>query len=271
MVELAIKIIDKNQNVKLQNTGENEVTLIYTSEYVPGDIIRIESSVKNLHVILQVDDALGPAFVYVVGDVNYNVPFGDKRISYSPKVFCGSKHYLYARVATRDEIKAYRNLALNVADQPGETDCYPHAAANVETRGEAVFAARNAIDGVVANASHGEWPFQSWGINRQDDATIMIDFGRRIVADRIILYTRADFPHDNWWTQVTLSFSDGSCIDWQLKKSHKPHLLNFEKKIITWVRLSNLIKSDDPSPFPALSQIEVYGTVFEEVQAVQIR
>lgn len=44
-----------------------------------------------------------------------------------------------------------RNLAKNVMDQHGETNCYPHASANVETRGEAVFAARNAIDGV-----HGE-------------------------------------------------------------------------------------------------------------------
>ena len=264
MAELTLKIIDKDQNVKLQNTGENEVTLAYTSEYEPGDVIRLESSVKNLNILLQIDDALGPAFVYITGDVNYNVPFGEKRISYSPKVFCGSKHYLYARVATGDEIGVYRNLALNVADQHGETNCYPHAAANVETRGEAVFAARNAIDGVVANTSHEEWPFQSWGINRQEDATILVDFGRKIETDKIILYTRADFPHDNWWTQVTLSFSDGTSIDWQLEKSQKPHKLTFQKKITTLVRLSNLIKSDDPSPFPALSQIEVYGREFEE-------
>ena len=32
------------------------------------------------------------------------------------------------------------------------------------------------------------------------------------------------------------------------------------KKGITWVRLEELIKADDPSPFPALTQIEVYGT-----------
>lgn len=27
-----------------------------------------------------------------------------------------------------------------------------------------------------------------------------------------------------------------------------------------WLKLSHLIKADDPSPFPALTQIEVYGT-----------
>ncbi len=33
-----------------------------------------------------------------------------------------------------------------------------------------------------------------------------------------------------------------------------------EKKNISWIRLKDLIKSEDPSPFPALTQIEVYGT-----------
>ena len=82
-----------------------------------------------------------------------------------------------------------------------------------------------------------------------------------IEADKVIMFTRADFPHDNWWTQVTLTFSDGSSIDWPLEKSRFAHVLTFEKKKITWVELSNLMKADDPSPFPALTQLEVYGTV----------
>lgn len=60
-----------------------------------------------------------------------------------------------------------------------------------------MFAARNAIDGVVANDSHGRWPYESWGINMQDDAELTLDFGRAVDFDRIVLYTRADFPHDN--------------------------------------------------------------------------
>jgi hypothetical protein len=38
--------------------------------------------------------------------------------------------------------------------------------------------------------------------------------------------------------------------------------MSFEirKKGIEWIKLGNLIKADDPSPFPALTQIEVYGT-----------
>ena len=37
------------------------------------------------------------------------------------------------------------------------------------------------------------------------------------------------------------------------------HVLTFPEKEIQWIELCSLIKADDPSPFPALSQIEVYG------------
>ena len=84
---------------------------------------------------------------------------------------------------------------------------------------------------------------------------------RMIETDKVVMFTRADFPHDNWWTQVTLTFSDGTSIDWELTKSRFAHTLTFEKKQITWVQMNHMIKADDPSPFPALTQLEVYGTV----------
>ncbi len=264
MAVLALKVLDKNGNTICVSNGDDYVSLVCTAEYAEGDRIVLETSEKNIHVVLQMDDAMGPAFVYITDNISYQIPFGEKRICYSPKVFYGNRHYLYARIAREDEIKAYRNLALNVYDQHGETNCYPHATANVETRGESVFAAHNAIDGVCENRSHGEWPYESWGINRQKDAQMSVDFGHEVETDKIVLYTRADFPHDSWWKQVTLSFSDGTSITWDLEKSSLPHVLEFEKKRITWVRLGNLIKADDPSPFPALSQIEVYGTIVEK-------
>jgi hypothetical protein len=178
-------------------------------------------------------------------------------------VFSGSLHLLWARAATMDEINEYKNLALNVMDQHEADGSYPHASANVETRGEAVFAARNAIDGVRENHSHGNWPYQSWGINRQDDARMRLDFGRKVLIDKIVLYTRSDFPHDNWWKQVTLQFSDGSEFKWDLQKSDRAHLIKIKKREVTWLELCDLIKSDDPSPFPALTQLEVYGTEAE--------
>lgn len=256
---LTLKVLDKNDKTICVSHGEDSVDLVCTAEYKEGDRIVLETSRKNIHVFLQVDDALGAAFCYITDNVSFYVPFGEKRICYSPKVFTGNRHYLYARIAREDEIEAYRNLALNVCDQHGDTNCYPHATANVETRGESVFAARNAIDGVTANLSHGEWPYESWGINRNPDAEMKLDFGRDVEIDKIVLYTRADFPHDSWWKEVTISFSDGTELVQKLEKSIKPHIIEIDKKKISWLTLSKLIKADDPSPFPALTQIEVYG------------
>lgn len=256
---LTLRVSDKDNHVICEGSGENFVDLVCCRIYEEGDRIELLSTEKNQYINWQVDDALGSAFVYITDNVSYDIPFGEKRVSYSPKVFSGDRHYIYAEAARQDEIEAYRNLALNPADQHKDVPCYPHATANVETRGESVFAAKNAIDGVRANLSHGEWPYQSWGINRQDDAAMKVDFGRKIRTDKVVLYTRCDFPHDNWWVRGTLRFSDGSNMDFPLEKSTKGQVITFPEKEITWVELCNLIKADDPSPFPALTQIEVYG------------
>ena len=259
VAELTLQAVDREGNIIASCSGEDFVDLVCKHHFQEGDRIHLASSEYPVYLNWQVDDGLGAAFVYLTGEVFYEIPFGEQRVSYSPKAFYGDRHYLYAELASAEEIGYYRNLALNPADQRMEVPCFPHASANVETRGEATFAARNAIDGVRANLSHGSWPYQSWGINQQDDAVLKVDFGRMIRTDKVVLYTRSDFPHDNWWVQVTLMFSDGSALDFPLEKSTKAHVLAFPEKETAWVKLGRLIKADDPSPFPALSQMEVYG------------
>lgn len=260
MAELELRIVDKNGKILFGQRGADEVNVVYEKAYQEGDCIELELSDKNQYVWLQLDDALGKSLVYLTGNVSYHIPFAEKRTNLSPKAFWGDRHLLSAKIAKDYEIRHYRNLAYNVCDQHLIENLYPHATANVETRGEAVFAVQNAIDGVTANISHGDWPYESWGINRQDDAKMRIDFGRRVCIDRLILYTRADFPHDNWWEQVSFSFSDGSSLDMKMEKSTKPHEITFPQKEITWLEMHDMKKADDPSPFPALTQIEVYGT-----------
>lgn len=260
MAELSITIKDENGAVKCTAASEGEVILVYEGEYQPGDTITFGTDAPDSHYVVRVDDTMDEALVYITRpEVVYTIPFGEKKVSYNPKSFTGVRHYLTMRTAREYETGAYRNLAKNVMDQHGDPGCYPHVYANVETRGEAVFAARNAIDGVVSNESHGEWPYESWGINRQDDAEMTMEFGRPVDFDKIVLYTRADFPHDNWWVEATFTFSDGTTEVVKMEKSVKPHEFAIEKKGITWLKLGRLIKADDPSPFPALTQIEVYG------------
>lgn len=257
------KIIVKNETgtVKAEVGDESQIAMAYEGSYEPGDRIVFTVPEVPACYMIRIDDCMDEALVCLTKpEVEFVIPFAEKKIAYNPKAFTGERHYLTLRKAYEWEARSYRNLAKNVMDQHGDHGCFPHATANVETRGESVFAARNAIDGILSNESHGAWPYQSWGINQQEDAEITVEFGRPVNMDTVILYTRADFPHDNWWKEATLSFSDGSEEFISMEKSAKPHIFHIKKNDITWIKMSEMIKADDPSPFPALTQIEVYGT-----------
>ena len=131
--------------------------------------------------------------------------------------------------------------------------------ANVETRGEAQFWARNAIDGLLFNDKHGNWPYHSWGIGERRDAWLRVDFGRPVTIDEVALVLRADFPHDAWWERGTLDCSDGFTVELPLVKTAEAQHFSIGRHTVTWVRLRDLVKADDPSPFPALTQLEVFG------------
>ena len=225
-----------------EKCAEDNLYLVYEKEYEEGDQIRVTTDEKGFYRI-QLDATLAPAVVYSEGGAyTLSIPFGQK----------------HDRKAYECEI-GYRNLAFNPYDSHENDAFYPHTKANIETRGESVFASRNAIDGIVASNNHGFWPFISWGINRDPKAELHLDFKRDVVIDKIIFYTRADFPHDAWWDKASITFSDGDTIDFSLKKFDGPQVFSIKEKKISSLTLHDLIKADDPSPFPALVQLEVYG------------
>jgi hypothetical protein len=260
MSKLSLEIKNCKGETLAESSNDDIVSLAYFCEYLEGDYIVLKCLDKNKHMVIQLDDAINPAYVYLAGnEFVFPIPFGEKKTAYSPKSFSGKAHLISARLAEKFEISAYKNLAKNEYDHHENFYCYPHASANVETRGEAVFAARNAIDGNTENHGHGAWPYESWGINRRDDAEIKISFGRPVDVDLMVIYIRADFPHDNWWEKVDFVFSDGSEITCNLVKTSAPQKIAFEKKTVEWIIMKNMVKSNDPSPFPALTQWEIYG------------
>lgn len=260
MNRMTLEVRGNDGIVKAAGSDDGQAQLVYSGAYQPGDEIILRSESKNVYLILQLDDAMGPAFVYLTdNEYRFAVPFGEKKFSYSPKAFAGELHVLTVRLGTEDEIGAYKDVALNVYDQHENVACFPHACANVETRGESVFAARNVINGNGVNFSHGKWPFESWGINQRPDAELTVHFGRLVEIDKVALTIRADFPHDSYWERATLAFSDGSRHTADLIKTRKKQTIVFEPRNVEWVTLKELIKADDPSPFPALSQIEIFG------------
>ena len=261
METIKLKILDEAGHTLMTCDADTAVSLVYTNEYHPGDRVALEIDHPGQYCVIQFEDTMPEALVYVVKrEINFHIPFGEQAITYSPKSFVGSRHVIRARLALPEEIAARRNLAFNCYDEHGDTGFYPHASANVETRGEAVFAARNAIDGIFENSAHGEYPYQSWGINRDPNAALTLDFGREVLLDELRITERADFPHDNYWVKATVEFSDGSQLDIPLVKSARPQSVAFEPKRVRSLVLKDLIQAEGTSPFPALTQIEAFGT-----------
>lgn len=245
---------------------ETEVHLgTRTLAYNEGDYIKVEVLEPNTYLWVKLDDTFEESLVYFkdVTEFIYKVPFDDEKRAMKDTAFSGSGRYIIARKPTEEEIYEYRNLAKNRHATYEDVGVYPFAHANTETRNDPTFYARNAIDGIFANDDHGFYPFQSWGINQQDDAEITIKFGRKVLVDRVAITLRADFPHDTWWKEVTLEFSDGSEEVLDTKKIKEPQEFKIKQRVITWVKMKNLVKGE-PGPFPALTQLEVFGRNLKE-------
>ncbi|MDT4762236.1 discoidin domain-containing protein [Sphaerochaeta sp. PS] len=233
------------------------VALVHAPTYQAGDHILLTVDKAGLYDI-QLDEALGKHTVYIKDRATYEIPTEDSRRTCFPKqAFTGENHLLTLAKSTR--AASYRNLALNPYDNHHTLGIFPHAQANVETRNEMQFAARNAIDGVLENSRHGSYPYTSWGINQDPKAELTVDFGRPVTVDLVRITLRADWPHDSWWKEATITFSDNTQMVCPLKKDPLPQSFPMEKKTITSIRIERLIKGDE-TPYPALTQLEVFGT-----------
>ncbi len=260
---IEIRVSNGTGEVLAQTSGEERVFLVYNPAYEEGDKVEMTFDTEGFYQVC-FEDTMQESIVYVTaGTVSFPIPFGRmNRIPYPPRAFESMMHLIWATPANPDFVKARRNLALNPFDLSEHTNMFPHASANAQTRGEAMFAPHNAIDGIIANKGHYPYPYQSWGINEDKNAAITVELGTACDIDEIVIVLRADFPHDNYWTQSTFAFSDGSEETVSLVKTEKPQSFKILKKGITSVQMKEMIACpDDPSPFPALRALEVWGCV----------
>ncbi len=259
-MKLAARIINASGDVLASAEGSAEINLVYRQAYTQNDRIVLAADAP-CHLLVWLDAAMPPAPVYLSGGAyEFSIPSGERRKAYAPQAFSAERNRIAIRVLRPHEIETRRNLAFNPYDEHGNANLFPHAYANVETRGEAVFAARCAIDGEKAADDHGRWPYTSWGINRDPDATLTVDFGRPVLIDEAVFYLRTDFPHDAWWEKASLTFSDETALDVHLIKTGAAQSFAITPRRVTWAKLHTLVKAEDPSPFPALTQLELWGS-----------
>lgn len=256
-----IHISVKNQagQVLFETAHQEEALLCFNRTWEEGDAIVITAP-AGAHAAVAIDASMLQGEVYLPsGEMVWRVPFGELRLSYQPGLFEGSRHIVSARLLAAAETRACRDIARNPLDLRGDTGFFPHCTANVETRNESVFAARNVIDGLRFNTSHGEWPYESWGIGAREDAWCLLDFGREVTVQSMALTLRADFPHDAYWVSGHAVDSNGNDISFPLEKTKDRQFIDLGGRRVRWLRLERMVKSDDPSAFPSLRAWEVFG------------
>ncbi len=154
----------------------------------------------------------------------------------------------------------YRNVALNPLDSTNcEPVSFPHATSNSEYN-QREFAARCAIDGNRRNDDvHG---CGSWGPQKEPGIWWRLDFGRPVEIDKLVLFLRAawtpvDAPHDSYWQEATVKFSDGSTEKLALKQDATGQEFPLSKRTVSWLVFKNLKPAADR--WCALCEFEAWG------------
>ena len=245
----------------------NSVVLLVERAYKPGDRIVFGG---EKWMALSVDSTIPECFVFAPHaaseDASYEIPWGREEketgSAYDPASFVGTEHRISLRALSKREISAYRNLAVNPCDLMRKDDAfvqfYPHASSNSVSRSLFDFEARNAIDGRSLNGHHGVWPYQSWGPQLRTDIWWKLDFGRPVRMNKVRLMVRADFPHDSYWKNADLEFSDGSRVPLQISSSPAFQEFSFPSRRVEWVRIANVVPAD-PGKWCSLIEVEAWG------------
>ena len=272
---LSLKLLSENGEVKARAHGE-EIDDTFTREFEPGDRFRLETDGAKF-VKLALAPTLAPSVVYLPDGVfEFEIPFDRERTAcYAPGTFDGDTHRVRAWELSDAEIYGERMISLNSHDRHNVAKYFPHAVANFVTREDPCFFERNAIDGITDNEGHGIYPFHSWGGGLREDLEYEVDFGAEVEVDRVTIYLRADFPHDTYWKEAELEFSDKSRIPLTLRGTKDGQTFEVPKKKTRTVKLTGFRQQrleDGSLSFAALSQIEIYGNyIKEEKKGMEVR
>ncbi len=269
MIKCIIK--DINKDVKAEFKGET-IDVVYNDLYKEGDTAYITCDTD--FVAVSFDESQKQSVVYVPDhDFLYPMPMGAAIVAYDGESWSRAEHRIVIKPIEDEEAFSLRNIALNSVDFTANQKTFPHASANFVTRGDPVFEAKNAIDGVCDNSSHGQYPYHSWAAGAREDMIYTVDFGCEVEVEKVIFYLRADFPHDTYWKSLNVEFSDRTKAHAEFEMTADgQELILAESKKTTSITLIDFKQVSEPLSWAALSQIEVIGKyIKKETETMEIR
>lgn len=220
-------------------TGEGEVSISVSRAYKSGDKIVVTLPEGQHYLAFCLGKGVVEETILYLPSSKFVYNVQNSSMSY-PKELTGGSCTITARIPSTDELKETRNLACNPADLESNRKAYPHAiASNVHNKTNETdrlhFEARNAIDGFTQNNGHGGFPVQSWGpgSNMSSTDSLKIEFGRDVSLSKLVIFLRADFPHDTYWDTCTVKFSDGSTMELSFKKTAEGQQFALDSAVVT--------------------------------------
>ncbi len=270
-----LKLISDGGDVKFKAYG-SEIDERFNGEYAEGDKWRVELPDSEF-VAIRLDETMEESFVYVPDGVfEFAIPFGyERRACYGSDAFSGDSHRIICREPSEAEIYSERNISLNSHDRHGVAKYFPHAVANFVTRDDPCFFERNAIDGSKDNLSHGSYPYHSWGGGLREDLEYEVHFGTDAEVSSVTVYIRADFPHDTYWKEMDIEFSDKTKHHIELKGVAEGQTFAFPAKVTEYVKLTGFKQQrleDGSLSFAALTELEVNGKyIKKENKGMEVR
>ncbi len=264
--DVTIEFLRTNGTVAATASGQGFAILNIDGTYVAKESVRITLPEGEKYVAVCLSSKLGESIVYCPDGV-FEYKFPTQMGNIYPTALDDSKDTVYianvisARIPTKDELTASRNLAENVYDLKDNASSYPHASTNsVADSGAAYYEARCAIDSFTANTGHGTYPVQSWGPEKDTmaDNCLTVDFGRTVKLDALEIIIRCDFPHDTWFTGADVTFSDGTTEHIDLYKTESAMVFNLGGRETTSIRLSGFTTAGDA--WAAITEIRAIGS-----------
>ena len=84
METIKLKILDEAGHTLMTCDADTAVSLVYTNCYKPGDRVALEIDHPGQYCVIQFEDTMPEALVYVVKrEINFHIPFGEQAITLS--------------------------------------------------------------------------------------------------------------------------------------------------------------------------------------------
>lgn len=146
---------------------------------------------------------------------------------------------------------AVRNLAANADAYAYHLRSYPRATSNSHYRYRPEFSPTKVIDGRRA-------PDRYWRPARRTDSWLLVELGRKVATERVVIVLRQHDGQERTWTGATLEFSNGQKRPITLQNTSRAQEFTFPRQECEWVRLVDFRESF-PLGDNGIAEFEIYG------------